>query len=463
MPTTVSATLAANEALERRRRSGAPVLPMAFGEAGLPVAPSLRAALAEAADQAAYGPVAGAAELRRAVAGYWDRRGLSTDPGSVVCGPGSKPLLFALLLAIGGDVVVPRPSWVSYAAQSRLLGRRPLFVRTRKGQGGVPDPELLAHMIPEARARGRDIRAVVVTLPDNPTGTVASPATIRELTEVAKEHDLMIVSDEIYRDLVHDPHAAIISPARLAPERTAVTTALSKSLAIGGWRIGAARLPDGPRGDALRQDLLGVASEIWSSPSGPIQHAAAYAFTEPPELVERVARSRRLHADVAKAVAGKFAAAGALVRPPEAAFYVYPDFGPLRAGLTERYGVATGAQLSGMLLERHGVGVLAGSEFGEPADALRLRVATSLLYGETDEQRDAALAATDALTLPWIDEALGRLTEVLAELTAIDPAPAARPSTQLSAQPNGRQSAERTPLSRQPRTESALAFARGGL
>jgi aspartate aminotransferase len=454
MPTTVSATLAANEALERRRRTGAPVLPMAFGEAGLPVAPSLRSALAEAADQATYGPVAGSAELRHASAGYWDRRGLATDPGFVVCGPGSKPLLFALLLAIGGDVVVPRPSWVSYAAQSRLIGRRPLFVRTRRGQGGVPDPELLAHMIPEARARGRDIRAVVVTLPDNPTGTVASQATIRELAEVAKEHDLMIVSDEIYRDLVHDPDAAIPSPTRFAPERTAVTTALSKSLALGGWRIGAVRLPDSPRGEALRQDLLGVASEIWSSPSGPIQHAAAYAFTEPPELVERVARSRRLHATVARAVAGRFAAAGALVRPPEAAFYVYPDFAPLREGLAERYGIASGAQLSGVLLEKYGVGVLAGGEFGEPADALRLRVATSLLYGETEEQRAAALAASDALALPWIDESLGRLTEVLAEITTISPAPAA--------QPGDRQSAERTPRLRQPRPESALAFARGG-
>jgi aspartate aminotransferase len=451
MPTTVSATLAANEALERRRRTGAPVLPMAFGEAGLPVAPSLRTVLAEAADRASYGPVAGSAELRRAAAGYWDRRGLPVDPELVVSGPGSKPLLFALLLAIGGDVVVPRPSWVSYAAQSRLIGRRPLFVRTRDGQGGVPDPELLATVVADARARGRDVRAVVVTLPDNPTGTVAPAATVQELAEVAREHDLMIVSDEIYRDLVHDPQTPFTSPAQLAPERTVVTTALSKSLALGGWRIGVARLPDAERGHALRRELLGVASEIWSSPSRPIQHAAAYAFGEPPELVERVARSRRLHAAVARAVAGRFAAAGALVRPPEAAFYVYPDFAPLAATLAERHGVATGAQLSALLLEKHGVGVLAGSEFGDPDDALRLRVATSLLYGETDEQRDAALAAADGVALPWIDEALGRLTEVLSEITTIAPAPTTESST------------ETTPIRRAPRTESALAFARGAL
>ncbi len=359
-------------------------------------------------------------------------------------------MLFALLLTIGGDVVVPRPSWVSYAAQSRLIGNRPLFVRTRNGQGGVPDPELLASVVADARTRGRHIKAVVVTLPDNPTGTVASAATIRELAEVAREHDLMIISDEIYRDLVHDPQASVTSPAQFAPERTVVTTALSKSLAVGGWRIGVARMPDGARGDTLRRELLGAASEIWSSPCGPIQHAAAYAFDEPPELMDRVARSRRLHAAVARAVAGRFAAAGATVRPPEAAFYVYPDFAPLRAALAERYGIATGAQLSGMLLEKHGVGVLAGSAFGEADDTLRLRVATSLIYGETDEQRSAALAAADAVTLPWIDEALGRLTEVLSEITAIAPAPTTQPST------------ETTPMRRQPRKESALAFARGG-
>jgi aspartate aminotransferase len=449
MPTTVSATLAANEALERRRRTGKPVLPMAFGEAGLPVAPSLRAALAAAADRAAYGPVAGSVELRRAAAGYWERRGLPVDPGFVVCGPGSKPLLFALLLAIGGDVAVPLPSWVSYAAQSRLLGRRPLFVRTRNGQGGVPDPDLLASVVANARLRGRQVKAVVVTLPDNPTGTVAAAETIRELAEVARQHDLMIVSDEIYRDLVHDPDAPVISPAQVAPERTVVTTALSKSLAVGGWRIGVARLPGDARGEALRRELLGVASEIWSSPSGPIQHAAAYAFGEPPELVERVTRSRRLHATVARAVAGRFAAAGALVRPPEAAFYVYPDFAPLRATLAERYRVGTGAQLSGLLLEKYGVGVLAAGEFGEPEDALRLRVATSLIYGDSDEQRAEALAAADAVALPWIDTALDRLTEVLAEITAIAPAPSTEPSPETAAK------------RRQPRTESALAFARG--
>jgi aspartate aminotransferase len=102
-PIPVSATLAANEALTRKRQAGEPVLPLAFGEAGLPVHPLLREALAAAAGRNAYAPVAGLPELQEAAADYWTRRGLLTSAGAVVSGPGSKPLLFALLLAVGAQ------------------------------------------------------------------------------------------------------------------------------------------------------------------------------------------------------------------------------------------------------------------------------------------------------------------------------------------------------------------------
>src|ERR1700758_2719777 len=92
----VSATLAANEAMDARRRRGEPVLPLAFGEAGLPAHQVLRAALAQAAGCNAYGPVAGHGPLREAAAGYWARRGLPTEAEAVICGPGSKALLFGL-------------------------------------------------------------------------------------------------------------------------------------------------------------------------------------------------------------------------------------------------------------------------------------------------------------------------------------------------------------------------------
>ena len=313
----VSATLAANEAMAARRARGLAVLPLAFGEAGLPVHPALRDALAAAAAANSYGPVAGQAALRQAAAGYWARRGLPTSAGQVVCGPGSKPLLYALLLAIGGGLAVPRPSWVSYAAQAALAGIRLHWVPTAPGQGGIPDPGALAAAASAAAAAGQPIRSVIVTLPDNPTGQAASPATVTALCEVAAAHQLVIISDEIYRDLIHDPATPVLSPAQAAPERTVITTGASKNLALGGWRIGVARMPDGPFGRWLRRALLGVASEIWSAPAAPIQHAAALAFTEPPPITGRIAASRALHAQVAAAVAARCASAG-LIRPSPA-------------------------------------------------------------------------------------------------------------------------------------------------
>ncbi|WP_432067225.1 pyridoxal phosphate-dependent aminotransferase [Streptomyces sp. C10-9-1] len=419
----MSATLAADEALARRRRAGERVLPMASGEIGLPVLPALRDRLAAAADENAYGPVPGSEALRTAAAGYWARRGLAVDPGLVVAGPGSKPLLFALLLALGGDVVVPVPSWVSYAAHARLAGARPLPVPILPGEGGVPDPQRLREAVTAARAAGRDPRTVVVTVPDNPTGTVASPGTLRRLAAAARELDLVIVSDEIYGDLLFDTPDPAGSPARHAPERTVVTTGLTKNLAVGGWRTGVARLPDSDTGRALHTRLVSVASQIWSSPPAPVQAAAAYAFGEPPEITERIAAGRRLHGAVARAVAERFTAAGALLAPVRATCYLYPDFAPLRDRLARTHGVEGGEDLARFLGERHGIGVLPAGAFGEQGQLLRIRAATSRLYGDSDAQRTAALQAPDPLALPWIREAVEWVGDALSDLTGARPHP----------------------------------------
>ncbi|SFD84969.1 aspartate aminotransferase [Actinopolyspora alba] len=412
----MSATLAADALLDSKRAAGQHVISMASGEIGVPVHPSLAERLAQAAHRNSYGPVAGSAELRTAVAGYWQRRDLEIDPDLVMCGPGSKSLLFAVLLALGGSVVIPRPSWVSYAAQAALAGQRTISCPVLPGQGGVPDPDRLHEEVTAARADGHEVRAVVVTLPDNPTGTFASSGTVRRLCAVAQRLDLVIISDEIYCDLVFDSAAPPISPAAFAPERTIVTTGLTKNLALGGWRLGVARLPDGPLGHTLRDRLLGIASQIWSSPAAPVQRAAAYAFQEPPEISRHVAALRGLHQKVARAVAERFTAVGTRLEPVRATCYLYPDFEPLRSRLAARHDVHTGAELTSLLLERYGIGVLPGSEFGEPASGLRLRAATSRLYGESDEQRAEAVRSPDPLSLPWIRSNLDRIGEVLTDL-----------------------------------------------
>ncbi|HEX3787793.1 MAG TPA: pyridoxal phosphate-dependent aminotransferase [Pseudonocardiaceae bacterium] len=413
---TVSATLAINEEVARRRRAGTKTVALGFGEAGIPVHPLLTAALAEAAPLAGYGPVAGIPEVRTAAAGYWARRGLPTEAEQVVAAPGSKALLYALLRTVRGAVALPRPSWVGYAAQAALLGLTTHAVPTRFGEGGVPDPDALDRAAAAARAEGSPLGAVILTSPDNPTGTLATPETLRALCAVADRHDLLIISDEIYRDLVHDPATPVSSPAELAPDRTVITSGLSKNLALGGWRLGVARFPDTPAGRARRDQVIAIGSEIWSAPAHPVQCAAAFAFTEPDQLRARITASRQLHRRVVTAVAEEFCQAGIPVPAPKAAFYLYPDFSPHRDHLHRAHGISTDADLAQTLLRDHGIATLPGAAFGDRPEALRLRIATSQLYGTDDPQRTEALNSPDPTALPWI---AGQLDELRAALAAI--------------------------------------------
>jgi aspartate aminotransferase len=395
-----SPTLATNERVQAKLAAGEDVLHLAFGEAGLPVLPVVAERLAEGAGRNGYGPVAGSAASREAAAGYFARRDLPTDAGQIVLAPGSKPLLYALLQVLPGDVVLPVPCWVSYGAHAAIAGKRVIGVPIGEGAGGVPDPARLRAALAEAEGVGARPGVLVLTLPDNPTGTLASAALVREVCEVAEAAGLLIVCDEIYRDLAHAPEA-FASPAALLPERTFVTTGLSKHMALGGWRVGLVRLADGPVGEQAGAAIGGLASEIWSALAAPMQHAAAYVLSEPPEVLEHVAASRRLHRAVARAAYDVVVEAGARCRPPGGAFYLYPHF--------EGRGFASGAELADHLLERRGIAVLAGEAFGDDPGALRFRMATSLLYGADDEQRLEALRSDDPVALPWISGALDRM------------------------------------------------------
>ncbi|HMI27711.1 MAG TPA: aminotransferase class I/II-fold pyridoxal phosphate-dependent enzyme [Streptosporangiaceae bacterium] len=157
---------------------------------------------------------------------------------------------------------------------------------------------------------------------------------------------------------------------------------------------------------------------MWSAPAAPVQQAATLAFSDSPPISRRIASSRALHASIARAVAGVCTAAGLVVPPPQAAFYVYPDFEPWRDHLRSSYQVTTAAGLARLLLRRYGAATLPGSAFGEPPGALRLRLATALLYGDTPQQQEAALTAPDPTTLPWIAAALTQLGEILADLAS---------------------------------------------
>lgn len=416
-PREISPNLALNQLVAQRRASGESIVHLGFGEARLPVFPPLLERLAAGAGRNAYGPVAGDASVRRAVAGYFTRRRMPTEPEQVIVAPGSKPLLIALHMAIPGDVLLPRPCWNTYAPQAELAGKTAWGIPIPDECGGVPEPTALRETVRAARAAGHDPRILLLTLPDNPTGTLASPALVRQICAIAEQEDLLIISDEIYRDIVHDPEKPVLSPAEVAPERTVVTTGLSKSHALGGWRIGAARFPEGARGSQIRDAVTALASEVWSTLAGPMQEVAAYAYDEPPELREHLAAVTRLHGTVARAVYRSVVAAGAACRPPTGGFYVYPDFAPMHEALARR-SITDSASLQRQLLDEFGIAVLAGHDLGDDVRALRFKAATGQLYGETSEQQWATLHADDPLRLRHVADILTRIEESFMKLCA---------------------------------------------
>ncbi|MEV8148417.1 pyridoxal phosphate-dependent aminotransferase [Arthrobacter sp. NPDC080073] len=398
-----SATLAINETIRSKTATGEKVLHLGFGEAGLPVPTFVLDVLREAAPLNGYGPVVGSQNARDAAASWFSRREAETQAHQIIFAPGSKPLLFALIAALEGDLVIPQPAWVSYAAQADLLGKGLIRVPVGENAGGVPSPGLLRDALNTAIANGQNPGILLLTVPDNPTGTVATEQDVKAVAEIAREYGLAVISDEIYAEVVHE--GAAPSALTYYPEQTVITSGLSKSMALGGWRIGFARVPDNEWGRDLMDRLVGVASEIWSALAAPMQAVAAYVLSDPKEVLEHISLTKQLHARVAKAVHDEFVAVGAICRPPTAGFYLYPDFESLRDHLSAQE-IHTSGDLASVLLERFGIGVLPGSAFGEPEQALRLRVATSLLYGTTEEQRWQSLKSDDPTSLPWIAESL---------------------------------------------------------
>jgi aspartate aminotransferase len=413
----VSPNLALNQLVAARQADGESIVHLGFGEARLPAFAPLVERLIAGANRNAYGPVAGGSAVREAAAGYFSRRRMPTCRDQIVLAPGSKPLLMALNLVVPGDVLIPKPAWNTYAPQAELAGKKAFGVPIPAEAGGIPDPAALRETILAARALGRDPRIVILTLPDNPTGTLATPNLIREICTIAEQEDLLIISDEIYRDVVHDPRTPFISPAELVPPRTVVTSGFSKSLALGGWRIGVARFPDGAWGDRIRDGVVSFASEVWSTLAGPMQEVAEYAFNEPPELRQRLADSARLHGAVARAVHQIMVDAGALCRPPTGAFYVYPDFEPVRDKLA-LLGITDSDSLRQHILDEYGIVVLAGHLLGDDFGALRFKAATSMLYGDTAELQQLALDSADPTRLPHVRDVLIRIEEAFTKLCA---------------------------------------------
>src|SRR6266566_3500462 len=177
-----SATLSMNEAVAKRRAEGRETIHLGFGEASFPLHPLLATALAEAAKHTGYAPVLGIPKLRQTIAEYLMRkRGLTFSSDQIIVAPGSKPLLYALLHVFEGDLLLPVPSWVSYAPQARLAGRKVIGVETDSVDCHRLTPYALSQAMLQARRNGANPRILIVNTPSNPTGSMFNRADLEAL------------------------------------------------------------------------------------------------------------------------------------------------------------------------------------------------------------------------------------------------------------------------------------------
>ncbi len=386
-----SATLAIHERSAEIRQSGRKIFRLGFGQSPFPVPEPVVEELKANAHRKEYLPVRGLPALRRAVAEHHRRTsGIDCGPEDVLIGPGSKELMFHLQLATAADLVLPTPSWVSYAPQARILAHRVSTLPTRAENGWrleAEDLDRLCRAAPDRR------RLLILNDPSNPTGSRHGTEEHRRIAWVARRHRLLVLSDEIYGRLDHRGEHRSLAP--LYPEGTIVSGGLSKWCGAGGWRLGVMVFPRGLRD--LAAAMASVASETYTTASAPIQYAAVRAYRGGAEIEAFLRQSRRILAALGSYVAELLRDAGIGVVPPAGGFYLFPDFGRHRERLRRR-GIATSAELCARLLGETGVALLPGSDFLRPAEELTARLA----YVDFDGER--ALAAARRVPL---DAALG--------------------------------------------------------
>ena len=333
-----------------------------------------------------YTSNAGLKELKVEIARYLDRRyGMTYDYNKeiMVTVGGSEAIDIALraMLDVGDEVIIPQPSYVSYVPCTVLAGGTPVIVELKEENDfRLTAEELEAVITPKTKI-------LIMPFPNNPTGAIMEKADLEAIVQVVKEHDLFVISDEIYSELTYvDKHVSIASFPGMK-ERTVLINGFSKAYAMTGWRIGFIAGPEW-----LVKACNKLQGQYTSGPCSVSQKAAeaAYTGTQAPveEMRKAFERRRDLIVKLAKEVPGFE------VNVPQGAFYLFPKCDSFFGKSAGDRKIEDSDDLAMYLLEVAHVACVGGASFGAP-ECIRMSYATS------DEN---------------IVEAIRRIKEALAEL-----------------------------------------------
>ncbi|MGX5467075.1 aspartate transaminase AspB, partial [Bacillus toyonensis] len=292
-------------------------------------------------------------------------QGIQYDPSEIIVCNGAKHALYTLfqvLLDEGDEVIIPTPYWVSYPEQVKLAGGNPVYVE------GLEDNEykITAKQLREAITE--KTKAVIINSPSNPTGMIYSKEELQQLGEVCLEHNILIVSDEIYEKLIYGgaEYTSIAQLSNALKEQTLIINGVSKSHSMTGWRIGYAA-----GNKQLIKAMTNLASHSTSNPTSIAQYGAiaAYAGSQQPVETMRQAFEERLNIIYDKLIQ----IPGFTCIKPQGAFYLFPNVKEAVA----LSGYDTVDEWAKALLEEEKVALVPGTGFGAPNN-VRLSYATSL-------------------------------------------------------------------------------------
>jgi aspartate aminotransferase len=363
-------------ALEMKSR-GVDVFAFGVGEPDFEPPEHVREAAKRAIDAGCskYTAVTGIPTLKEAICDATERmRGWRPKNENVCVSVGAKHALFNLALALyesGDEVVIPKPYWVSYPEQVRLVGATPVLVDTREEDGWKLSPAQLEH------ALSPRTKAVILCSPSNPTGITYTEDETRALVDVIRKHDCWLIVDEIYAELVYDG-LRFASAAKIAPDlrdRLIVVDGVSKTFAMTGWRIGWALAPA-----PLVKALDVIQGQSTTNPTAVAQHAAIAALKGHSDDFARVRAEFQKRRDTM--VSELNSIKGIRCRTPEGAFYAFADCRGLRGLDWNGKAVDTDEDIAFWLLDKAHVAAVPGGGFGAPG-YLRFSYAAS-------EQRIAA-------------------------------------------------------------------------
>jgi aspartate/methionine/tyrosine aminotransferase len=359
-------TESAFEVLARARAleaTGRKVIHLEIGEPDFDTPDHIRQAAADALESGFthYNPAPGYPEVREAVGEFFGRTGRAAYPADrVVITPGAKPIMYYAITALcqeGDEVIYPDPGFPMYESISNLVGATPVPVVLREENEFRIDPDEVASKVTDRT------KLIVLNSPHNPCGSSLTQEDVEAIARIALEHDLYVLSDEVYWAIRYGGEHASISTVDGMADRTILLDGCSKTFAMTGWRLGFAAFPP-----EMMEPVTRLIINTVSCTSAFSQRAILAALTGPWEPVQAMLDEFAKRRDVI--VEGMNRIPGISCIEPSGAFYVFPN--------VKELGVSS-EQVASFILQEAGVACLSGTAFGPGGQGyLRFSYANSI-------------------------------------------------------------------------------------